>query len=227
MRDGKLKQKKNKAVIGGSARPFNLLRNWLHQGFFYLDKTERIFRIFMEIMPTLLLAYVLSVLLPDYNKFGIWISSLLVVHSVNWIFNDNWWACLLFAFPKMKNPGEEKTCLYLNNMASRLERNNSISSAMIFGSVSRGHWHDRSDLDVRLLRCPGIVNALCSVCVLLRERCIAVYLRQPLDVYLADGINFLMKLRKDEYPIFLKKDDDHLGAVYPDGAVQKIRNLLK
>lgn len=221
------KNKKNKAVVGGSVRTLNLLRNWLHQGFLYLDITERIFRIFMEIIPTLLLVYVLSSLLPRCEKSVVVVSSLLLVHTLNWIFNDNWWACLLFAFPNMKNPGEKNTCLYLNSMASRLVKNDSISGAMIFGSISRRKWHDKSDIDVRFLRSPGIVNAFCSVFVLLRERCIAVYLRQPLDVYLADSVNFLMKMRKDEYPIFLKKKDERLNSVYPNGPVQRIHSLKR
>ncbi len=96
---------------------------------------------------------------------------------------------------------------------------------MIFGSISRGQWHERSDLDVRLLRRRGPSHAVGGVLVLLRERWIALVSRQPLDVYLADGIAFLKRMRPDEPPLFLKKDDLRLDLAYPEGKETRIETL--
>lgn len=43
--------KKDKAVVGGKVKLIVLFRNWAHQGFFYLDKTERFYRIIWEMIP--------------------------------------------------------------------------------------------------------------------------------------------------------------------------------
>jgi predicted nucleotidyltransferase len=155
----------------------------------------------------------------------LWCAGLFLAHTLNWVFNGNWWAGMLFAFPSLRNRGERATCAYLNDMADRLKRDRSISGAMIFGSVARGQWHERSDLDVRLLRRPGVSNAMAGVLVLLRERWIALWSRQPLDVYLADGIPFLKRMRADEPPVFLKKDDPRLELAYPDGRETRIERL--
>ena len=218
--------KKNKAVAGGAIKPLALIRGFLHQGFSYLDTTERFARIVLEILPAVFLVWVISVLTNlSGTNLRLWCVSLLIIHALNWVFNFNWWAGILFAFPSLRNPGERSTCRYLNTMGERLKKNLSLSGVMVFGSVSCGQWHNRSDLDIRLLRRPGLINGFSAVMFLLRERLIAVFLRQPLDIYLADDIDFLMKMRKDEPPIFLKKDDKRLDEIYPNGKVKRIERL--
>ena len=220
------KKKRRKAMAGGRARLWNLPRGWAHQGFFYLDRTQRIGRVAFEVVPTVLLAWLISgaVGIPLSNVW-LWCGSLLVTHTLNWVLNGNWWAGVLFAFPHLRNRGERATCDYLNRMADRLRRDRSISGAMIFGSVSRGQWHERSDLDVRLLRREGLRHAMAGVLVLFRERWIACWARQPLDIYLADDTPFLAKMRADEPPVFLKKDDPRLDRAYPQGEETRIETL--
>jgi predicted nucleotidyltransferase len=224
-----LARKENrKAWSGGRARWWNLPRGWAHQGFFYLDRTQRIGRVIFEIVPTAILAGGIGrIARVPLSNVWLWCVSLLVVHTLNWLINGNWWAGMLFAFPGLRNRGERATCDYLNGMTNRLKGDRSISGAMIFGSVARGQWHERSDLDVRLLRRPGVWNGVTGVLVLARERWIALWSRQPLDIYLADGIPFLKKMRADEPPVFLKKDDLRLELAYPDGKETRIDVLRR
>jgi predicted nucleotidyltransferase len=217
-----------KAWIGGRARWWNLPRGWAHQGFFYLDRTQRIGRVVFEIVPTAILAGLIgaSAGIPPSHVW-LWCISLFLAHTLNWVLNGNWWAGMLFAFPSLRNRGDRATCAYLNQMAHRLRRDRSISGAMIFGSIARGQWHERSDLDVRLLRRPGVWNGTMGVLILLRERWIALWSRQPLDIYLVDGIPFLKRMRADEPPVFLKKDDPRLELAYPEGKETRIEVLSK
>ncbi len=216
----------HKALAGGRARLWNLPCGWAHQGFFYLDRTQRIGRVICEIVPTALLAGLMSggAGIPLSNVW-LWCVSLFLAHTLNWVLNGNWWAGILFAFPSLRNRGDRATCGYLNAMAERLKRDRAISGAMIFGSIARGQWHERSDLDVRLLRRPGAWNGVTGVLILLRERWIALWSRQPLDIYLADGIPFLKRMRADEPPVFLKKDDPRLELAYPEGKETRIEVL--
>jgi hypothetical protein len=219
-------KKSHKAIAGGSVRLWNLPRGWAHQGFFYLDRTQRIARVVFEIAPTLLLAGLIGRIggIP-LSRAGLWCGSWFVIHTLNWVCNSNWWAGLLFTFPHLRNRGDRATCDYLNRMAGRLQRTRAISGALVFGSVSRGQWHERSDVDVRLLRRRGVWNAVAGVLMLTRERWIALWARQPLDIYLADDIAFLRKMRDDEPPVFLKKDDPRLDLAYPGGKETRIVTL--
>jgi hypothetical protein len=220
------KKESRKAVAGGKAKLWNLPRGWAHQGFFYLDRTQRIGRVVFEIVPTVILAWLIGAIGGvGLSSVRLWCASLLIVHTLNWVLNGNWWAGVLFAFPGLRNRGNRATCDYLNRMAERLRRDRSISGAMIFGSVSRGQWHERSDLDLRLLRRRGVCNGIAGVLVLSRERCIALWNRQPLDIYLADGILFLKRMRPDEPPIFLKKADPRLDRTYPGSRETRIETL--
>jgi hypothetical protein len=217
-----------KAWADGRARWWNLPRGWAHQGFFYLDRTQRIGRVVFEIVPTMILAGLIGgIARIPLSSVWLWCAGLFLAHTLNWVLNGNWWAGVLFAFPRLRNRGERVTCAYLNGLADRLKRDRAISGAMIFGSVSRGQWHERSDLDVRLLRRPGAWNAVAGVLILLRERWIALWSRQPLDIYLADGIPFLKKMRDDEPPVFLKRDDPRLELAYPDGRQTRIEGLRR
>jgi hypothetical protein len=210
------RKKARKATAGGRPIIANIIRNWLHQGFFYLDKTEMAIRIFIEIAPTVLLAYISTQLLPvNPNNILLWLIVLMIVHTLCWIFNDNWWTCIIQSFPQLTNPGDEMTCRYLNDMKKRLASNDSIAGLLIYGSISRRVWHDRSDLDMRILRKPGFLNAIVAYYTISRERVIAVFKKQPLDIYLADNVAFLKKLRSDETPVILLKNDDLLQNEYP------------
>jgi L-malate glycosyltransferase len=224
--DGLARKESHKALAGGTIRLGNLPRGWAHQGFFYLDRTQRVGRVIFEIVPTVLLAWLMGRISgTPLSSLRLWCGSLLITHTLNWVLNGNWWAGMLFTFPHLHNRGDRATCHYLQRMAGRLQRTRAISGAMIFGSVSRGQWHERSDLDLRLLRRPGIWNAVAAVCALTRERGIAVWARQPLDIYLADDIAFLRKMRDDEPPVFLKKDDPRLDRAYPAGKETRIVTL--
>jgi predicted nucleotidyltransferase len=215
-----------KALADGSARVWNLPRGWAHQGFFYLDRTQRIGRVVFEIVPTMILAGLIGGIggIPLSNVW-LWCASLFLAHTLNWVLNGNWWAGILFAFPRLHNRGERATCAYLNRMADRLQRDRAISGAMIFGSVSRGQWHERSDLDIRLLRYRGLRSGTAGILILSRERWIALWAGQPLDIYLADDVSFLRSMRKDERPVFLKKNDPRLDLAYPEERETRIETL--
>jgi hypothetical protein len=130
---------------------------------------------------------------------------------------------MLFAFSGL-HPGIERLALSRQRQPTAAR---SLFGGMIFGSIARGQWHERSDLDVRLLRRPGVWNGVTGVLIVLRERWIALWSRQPLDIYLADGIPFLKRMRADEPPVFLKRDDPRLELAYPDGKETRIEVLRR
>jgi predicted nucleotidyltransferase len=212
-----LSTKKEKAKFGGPILWNKIVRNWLHQGISYMDRGELTLRLIFESLIVIFLFFILNLFLrsPSALPF-IGVSSLLIAHTINWIINCNFWALLIFAIPNLENRGETKTCNYLNKIALRLARFQSIGGVLIYGSVSRGKWHGKSDIDMRILRRPGLLNLCQSYILITKERIIAAVSMQPIDMFLADSIKFLKKMRSDEIPVFLLKRDDRLEKEYPD-----------
>lgn len=208
--------KKIKAVEGGSVKWIVTIKQWFHQGFTYLDHTEMFWRVAWEFVP---FSFVFSML---YWGVGLklWVCVLvgfLVSHTLNWIFNFNFWTCIDFTFPSVHNPGNDATIDYLRRMQERIRKNDVITGCMIYGSMSRAVWHDKSDLDMRIIGKSGFWNGFKIYWAVFKERLIAVREKQPLDLYQADSVKFLKRMRTDEYPIFLKCDDSRLRKFYGGG----------
>ncbi len=216
-----------KSTSDGRAVYSNLPRTWLHQAITYMDSGERAFRLTIELAEFALMWAVLQQIVSLDVTFA-WaypVLAALVVHTFNWITNSNIWALLLFSFPSLSNKGEAATCAYLNAMAQRLEGERSVVGLALFGSAARSEWHNRSDIDMRIVRRPGNLSLLRAASVTVRERWLALLARQPLDLYLADDVTFLRRMRADERPIFLIKRDPSLEKEYPGNDPVILRSL--
>lgn len=204
--------KKIKAVVGGKTKTIVIVKNWIHQGFTYLDRTEKFYRVIWELIP-----FGLCVLGLSYTSVPLWmviLVSFVVSHTLNWAFNDNIWTCIQFTFPWAMNPGNEKTLAYLEDMERRFSKYECVTGVMVYGSLSRGVWHEKSDLDTRIMRKPGVWNGFKCYILVHLERLRAFYYKQPLDMYMADSVKFLDLMRDDEFPIFLKANDIRLVERY-------------
>ncbi len=221
------RKKKIKSSHDGKFHFTNFLRNWLHQAITYMDKGERTIRLLMESGEVLILWLILvnTTASSSSGQYAILLFAIVLVHTLNWLLNGNFWALYLFAVPSARNPGEVETVRYLNEMATRLSRYDSITGLAIFGSVTRGKWHNCSDIDIRIIRKPGVTNLISASLVSIRERARAFFKRQPLDLFLADDISFLRKMRSDETPVFLIKRDSRLEREYPDNPAIALERL--
>lgn len=221
-RSERLKARK-KATPGGLPKPQTLIKNWIHQGFFYMDRGERVFKVLIE-ASEFLVVFALLFWLGQHamSIAAIILVSFIIVHTFNWVTNNLFWSIVMFAFPNLKNRGAEQTIQYLKNMANRLQGDESITGMALYGSISRSQWHERSDLDLRLLRAPGFLNMLRANLAIMKERFIAFLLRQPTDIFLADDVAFLAKMRSDEKPVLLIKRDERLDTIYPGNPEQMI-----
>lgn len=213
MSDPKNQPQKIKAVAGGQIKWIVTIKQWIHQGFTYLDKTERFYRIIWELIPIIILSLVFIKLCNISIIYSL-IIAIIITHTLNWIFNYNFWTCIDFTFPSVSNPGNKATIEYLSQMQKRMEKYDVITGCMLYGSISRKVWHNKSDLDMRIIGKPGIVNGFKIYLITFKERLIAVKNKQPLDLYMADSIKFLNKMRDDEFPIFLKANDERLIQRY-------------
>lgn len=200
-----------------------IIRNWVHQGILYMDRGERGLRLISEVF----FVFVLTVLVSFTNApiFLAFSLSVLLIHTLYWTLNGNFWALMQFSIPSLGGHEEHRTLAYIQGLQSRASAFDAIEGLALFGSVTRGAWHRLSDLDTRYLRKPGLYNLIRAFIFVTVERGRAAFLRQPLDVFLADDVDFLEKLRKDEKPVFLVKRNSILEMRFPDNGPQCLVRL--
>jgi thymidylate kinase len=171
-----------------------VMLHWTFQSMFFMDRTERWFKIGMDALLTLAGTLVLQFVIPWPAAF---LLAFLTAHTINFFFNGQ-----LFAL--LKNYGYvEHTYLefrdYAQGLASRAMAEPSIQYVALYGSLSRDAWTATSDLDGRILRRPGWINGVRSCWFLMGERTRAMNAGFPLDMYVIDRETTITdRLREDE-----------------------------
>jgi hypothetical protein len=191
-----------------------VMGNWLNQGFLYSDRTEKAFRIALD----LAFAIPLYLLLSNFIASG-WSFSLALVtaHTFNWAFNGQFFAMYRFvntdpaAFEKNTF---EKNLEYLKEVKSRIEVEKSILCADLSGSMVREKFNKRSDVDVRIVRKEGFINGVRACLFGFLERSRALLQRIPLDLYVSDSMDHLSKRKADEVPVVLHDPEGLLKERY-------------
>jgi hypothetical protein len=97
----------------------------------------------------------------------------------------------------------ERIRRHLAAVAARVRGEPSVRYAALFGSIARGEWQPTSDVDLRLVRRPGIRAGLRACGFALCERTRATWGGIALDVYVLDGPAALARLRRDEPAVVL------------------------
>jgi predicted nucleotidyltransferase len=180
-------------------RFFIIITNWIFQGMLYADKTERSFRLLIDLILIFLLFPVISYLIS--NLYIVFVLSFFIAHTINWVFNGQLF--VLGRYLGIKPNKQNEFLDYLNELKIRVERESSIQFVAAYGSMSREELSDTSDLDVRIIRKDGVINGIRACLFGFKERSKALFNRFPLDLYVIDSKNQLSKMRSDEEPIII------------------------
>ena len=177
---------------------FRLLQNWIFQGVVLAHWTELVFRASLEIV-------VFSSLL---CIFSIWtyyaaVWAVLVAHTLMWTFNGHLWALKISDKARLVRNTPERINKYIVGLEHRLERAQPITACVLSGSLTRGQFHEYSDLDVWFTRKKGILNGLWAYSIGVRERSIAFLQRIPIELYFYDPDDYVGK-DKGETLLLLK-----------------------
>jgi len=169
-----------------------LISHWVFQGMLYMDRTERLFKLGLDLIGIVFFA----TLLREFTGVPLtWMTAFVLAHTINFIFNGQMWVVLKFYGVTRTSSVFNR---YVDGFAKRARAEESIVAAIVYGSLVRREWLPSSDLDVRLLRKPGFANGLRACWFLLTERTRAFFYRFPLDAYVIDRVDSLSKLRDDE-----------------------------
>lgn len=174
-----------------------ILLNWVFQGLLYADNTERAFKICLDFV----LAVIAFMYLPNLKINIHLIDAFLISHTFCWLFNGQLFA-LLKNFNMVYN-SPQRIIDYADGIKRRASKEKSINCVAVYGSLTRGEMSPQSDLDIRIIRMPGIINGIRACLFGFSERSRALINRFPLDLYVIDNKSHLLKMRKDETPIIL------------------------
>lgn len=172
--------------------------SWLFQGIFYMDTTEKYFKVLLDFIIFFPLFFTLN------NYLTILLSFLIAItlsHTINWIFNGQ--IFVLLKNLRLINTTTSRFFDYLEDFKKRVENENSIVAAAAFGSLSREKIKKTSDLDIRVIRNPGIINGINACVFVLKERTKSFFKGFPLDIYLLDSSEMVDKHIKKEKPIII------------------------
>lgn len=176
--------------------PLLTFTSWLFQSILYMDNTERSFKILLDILIFLPIFFVVN------NHLNIILSiflAIIIAHTINWVFNGQ--IFVLLKNLKLTNTSKESFIKYLDTFEKKVDKKKSIAAAAAFGSLSREKLNNKSDLDIRIIRNPGIINGFESCFFVMKERTLAFFNRFPLDIYILDDIQMIDKHIINEKPI--------------------------
>lgn len=176
-----------------------VLINWTFQSLLYMDKTEKAFKLTLDLILFVIFFIILKQFMAIYAALLI---SLIIAHTINWIINGHIYA-LLKTFGVVKTK-PDVFIQYLDNLKEKSSKENSILLVATFGSLSREELNENSDLDVRIVRKKGNINGLKTCIFTLMERSWAFFNKFPLDLYLLDNFEEISKLKED--PVLVYSD---------------------
>lgn len=192
-------------------KPLFIASNWMFQGFFGMDLTEKLGRVITEII-VFVIMYLLFVIYTKLNIIATIFISWFITHTLLWFLYSTIWAHIICIL-KLKKNTPEKLIEYTANLGKRLNKRKCILGAAVFGSMSRGELHEYSDIDLRVIRKKGLKHAINSIIVMWYERLRAQWYGIPLEAYLGDDVTFFNSMRKDEIPVIISDREGKLKDI--------------
>lgn len=185
--------------------------NWVFQGMRYMNIYEISLKMFLDLVfMTILLIFFLN----ETPLISAILISIVIAHTINWVVNGHIFVLMRYVAPVPKT--EKHFEDFINKMKTSALKWRSIDGVAVYGSYCRGTLHKYSDLDVRVITHPGIINAISGAIFCFIQRLIAFFDIFPLDVYCCDKMEFLDQLRDDEKPFILIDHSGRLSKRYKE-----------
>jgi len=175
-----------------------LLTHWLFQGLLYMDPTERWFKLGLDLVLALIMGAVLALWLPVLPAL---VLGGLIAHTLNFLFNGQVYGVLKH-FGSVRHTWEQFDG-EVQRLRRRIAEEPSIVYAAAYGSLAREEWSPTSDLDLRLVRAPGVRSAWRVCWFAVEERTRAFWHRFPLDLFVLDTFASLNRMAENDRPVVL------------------------
>jgi len=178
-----------------------VFRNWIAQGFLYMNWVEKVVKILVEIV----LFVPIAGLILMSDSMSAWaglVLGFLVAHTLNWLFNGHFFTVLTYLGYKTSRKDIDD---YIVGLRKRCVEASAVKEALIYGSFSRKSFQPTSDLDVRIIPQDTAWSRFEGAIFTVRERTLAFMSGIPLDIYMFANAEGAKEMSKDEVPIVLVK----------------------
>ena len=181
-----------------------IIISWVLQAVHVLDKRERIFRIFLELL--FLFPTIVIYALIDIDSIIYAIVYFILVHTLFYLFNSSWLVGYREVNKKFKGKGIQSIIDFSNYVKEDIKYcdNNAV---LLYGSLPRKKYHNRSDLDIRIIRSSN--NNVKLFFKAIKYRAVGIWkYKIPVDLKVVDSMDYLKKeMRDDEHPIVISEKD--------------------
>ena len=179
----------------------NIPIGWLTHANHGRDRTELIVHWLLELSIAIALFSLIHFLLTLSLLVSLLIS-FFITHTIWWVVNGNFHVYLLDSFMWVRNTGIDSVLNYIKWYKKLVSSNQSVECILVYGSFCRSTFHDRSDLDLRIVRKNGSRGAGILLLLSIYARLFSLCRRIPTDLQVVDSMEFLRnQMREDERPV--------------------------
>lgn len=195
-----------------------LFSNWLMQGIFHADKTEKMYKILFTLVLWVAIVFMLFFSLKmDFIK-AIFLG-FFIAHTLNWFINNNLFVLLVHRMRWLKTTKIElfDQLEAIQNRLERISNKEWILYCVSHGGICKGTLNHHSDIDVSLIRKPGFMNMVRAVIFYIKEKKYADLKGVPLDIFICDTPkNCIDRSKGQKNPIVLLDHLNKVDSYYPD-----------
>jgi predicted nucleotidyltransferase len=190
------------------SKPGRITSNWILQGMLYMNPIEVTYKLMLDMIFTVGWA---GIGLGASTTFG-WGVAWVMAHTTNWVLNGQPVAMLRHLDWGRNDAG--RFLRYVDLLEERIQGKPYLRAVASFGSLSRGRYTVRSDLDIRMVMQDGMINHLRAAHFCFAERIRALFSRFPLDLYAFTIDELKEKMSSDEVPIVYADPQGVLDCAY-------------
>lgn len=202
-----------------------IFTNWLYQGIPHSDKTEKIYKISFTLFFWVLFFFMLPFVWEVTLIYRL-VASFIVAHSLNWMINCNHFVIFVHRMKWLKT-SKNKLFMHLRFIQKKLETRTWILFAISLGGISRGTMSEHSDIDVNIIRKPGVKNAVLALIFIAIEKMRADYHRIPLDIMISDSVeDCIKKSNGQKNPVILYDPYNMIDKYYNERMSIKDAQIL-
>lgn len=185
--------------------------SWLLHGVHVLDKTERTYYIISELVLQLIPIAILYAC--GVKVWWLYVLSIVIIHSITWLVDSHWLVGYREVDKHFQSKGIYAVIEYVDYVKKELEIFPTVKVIALYGSMSRRMFHNRSDLDLRVLQ---IGKSFILFLTIQKLRFVGIWrYKIPLDLKLVDSIEYLKEeMREDEKAVVVYKT---LTTFYNEG----------
>lgn len=195
-----------------------VISNWIMQGIWNADTSEKIYKISF----TLIFWLLLFILFYNGLHFHIYksvILSFFIAHTINWIVNCNLFVLIVHRIKWFKtNKPDLFNHLYaIKDRLLNTKDTDWILYSVSHGGICNGTLNQHSDIDVSLIRKPGFKNLVSSIIFYVKEKKIADFKGVPLDIFICDSPeNCIERSKGQKNPIVIFDPNNKVDKYYPE-----------